>query len=119
MPMNNKQIGTDFEQEIVEKLASMGYWAHFIVPDARGAQPFDIIAVKDGRAYAIDCKTCKANTFSILRLEDNQITAFEKWIRCGNLMPIVAIKHDEQVYIVEYGLLKEKKRIKLNDKYRV
>ena len=50
--MNNKIIGTAFEKEMCELLANRGYWVHFITPDNRGAQPFDIIAVKDGKAFA-------------------------------------------------------------------
>ncbi len=112
--MNNKKLGTDFEQEICAKLANLGYWVHFITPDNRGAQPFDIIAMKGGIAYAVDCKTCVSDTFSISRLEDNQIFAFEKWIRCGGTDPIIAVKHEGEVWPINYSLLKEKRRIKLN-----
>lgn len=111
--MNNKKIGAAFEKRLVDVLAWNGYWAHFIVPDSRGAQPFDVIAVKNGLAYAFDCKTCVANSISIDRLEDNQVAAFEKWLRCGNTMPMVAIEHGGEIYLVEYGVLKERRRIKL------
>ena len=112
---NNKAIGTAFEKEMCDKLAHMGYWVHFLVPDSRGAQPFDIIAVKDGIAHAIDCKTCASSTFNISRLEDNQICAFDKWLRCQNTDPIVVVKHKDQVYPIPYTLLKEKRSIKLDD----
>lgn len=111
--MNNKEIGTSFEEWVCEKLAKLGYWVHFITPDNRGAQPFDIIAVKEGRAQAIDCKTCVANTFNINRLEDNQIMAFEKWIRCGNEMPKVLVEHNEKVYTIFYDILKEKRSVNI------
>ena len=90
---------------------------HFIVPDARGAQPFDIIAVKNGMALAIDCKTCVANSFNISRLEDNQIMAFDRWQKCGNIEPIIAIKHNDQIYKIGYTELKERKSIKLTGEY--
>lgn len=115
--MNNKKLGTAFEKELCELLAQKGYWVHFIVPDNRGAQPFDVIAVKDGIAHAIDCKTCEANIFNISRLEDNQIMAFEKWRRCGNTEPIIAIKHDGKIYAVEYGVIKEQGKVKLEGAY--
>lgn len=105
--MTNKSIGTEFEQEMCEKLAREGWWVHFIVPDARGAQPFDIVAVKNGKAVAIDCKTCVANTISINRLEDNQIMSFEKWLRCGNEMPMIAVKHNDMLYWIRYDDLKK------------
>ena len=115
--MNNKRLGTAFEQEICKVLAHKGYWVHFIVPDIRGAQPFDIIAVRDGKAIAIDCKTCVAGSFNISRLEDNQIMAFEKWMACGNDEPIIMIKHDEKIYQIPYLEIRDKKSVKLSDAY--
>ena len=115
--MNNKRLGTQFEQELCNRLAGKGYWAHFIVPDTRGAQPFDIIAVKAGRAYAIDCKTCVAGTINVSRLEDNQIMAFEKWLACGNEMPFIAVKHDNQIFMIPYNVLKQKGSVKLNERF--
>ena len=116
---SNKKIGTAFEQEMCGILAQKGYWVHFIVPDIRGAQPFDLIAVRNGEALAIDCKTCIANTFSMSRLEFNQIMAFERWQACGNGDPILMVKHDNQVYRIPYSELKEKQSIKLTDDYLI
>ena len=113
--MNNKKKGTAFEKEMCDLLAIKGYWVHFIAPDARGAQPFDIIAVKNGYALAMDCKTCVANTFNISRLEDNQIFAFERWIKCGNEPPMIAVKHGEEIYIISYRELKQERSIRLCD----
>ena len=113
--MNNKQLGTEWEHKVCKYLSGNGYWAHFIVPDARGAQPFDIIAVKDGEAYAIDCKTCVANSFNISRLEDNQISAFDLWLKCENNNPLVAVEHNKHLYWIDYTELKKKKSIKLCD----
>lgn len=113
--MNNKALGNKFEREMVDLLAARGYWAHFIVPDAGGRQPFDIIACKDGVAYAIDCKTCVADKFSIGRLEQNQIFAFEKWLQCGNREPILAVKHNDKVYLIPYRDIKAKKSVKIEN----
>lgn len=113
--MNNKKWGTQWEKEFCKLLAAQGFWAHFITPDERGAQPFDVIAVKAGEAYAYDCKTCAADWFSIDRLEDNQVMAFEKWIRCGNNNPNIAVLHNDKIYLVSYARLKAFGRIKLND----
>ena len=114
--MSNKAIGTQFENEFCDLLSSEGYWVHFIAPDARGAQPFDIIAAKDGKAFAFDCKTCVAKTFTISRLEDNQIMAFELWLRCGNGDPVIAVKHEGKVYLISYSELKEKKSIRIEER---
>lgn len=111
--MNNKTLGTAWERECCEILRTMGYWVHFIVPDSRGAQPFDIIAVKDNKAKAIDCKTSVKAIFSISRLEDNQIYAFDKWLDCGNEMPEIWIKYNDKLYVVYYTELKEKRKVLL------
>lgn len=111
--MNNKKLGNEWEQECCEILKNNGYWVHFITPDSRGAQPFDIIAAKNGIAKAIDCKTCVSDTFSISRLENNQFFAFEKWLECGNSMPEIWVKHNDKLYIVCYQELKEKGKVKL------
>ena len=115
--MTNKRLGNLFERELCGILAQEGYWVHFIVPDARGAQPFDIIAVKDGKALAIDCKTCVAHSFNISRLEDNQIMAFNRWMKCGNPVPIIAVKHNDLIYKIKYNELQERKSIKLTGEY--
>lgn len=116
--MNNKKIGTQFEQEFCNLLAQHGYWVHFITPDRTGSQPFDVIAVRDGKAYAIDCKTCSKPYFGIDRLEDNQILAFERWLACGNSEPLIAIKHDDEVYICRYVLLNYYKSINIHQMWK-
>lgn len=111
--MNNKRLGTEWERQFCKMLADDGYWVHFITPDNRGAQPFDIIAVRNGVAYAYDCKTCVSNTFSISRLEDNQMMAFDKWLACGNSMPHIAVLHNDKTFLLPYDLLKTSGKIKL------
>lgn len=115
--MTNKQIGTEFERDFCELLAKSGFWVHFITPDRRGAQPFDVIAVRNGNAFAIDCKTLtdKRASISISRLEENQIMAFEKWRKCGNRGTWLAIKHGEEVYMLSYTFLKRAKTVKMED----
>ena len=105
--MNNKVLGTQFERKICEFISKMGYWVHFLSPDNRGAQPFDIIAVKNGRAVVGDCKTSSRKLFSISRLEDNQIMAFEKWAACGNEDPILFVLYDGVTYFIPYSDLKK------------
>jgi len=111
--VNNKRLGTAFEREFCELMAAKGWWVHFITPAANGGQPFDVIAVKDGTALAIDCKTSAKSRFSIKRLEPNQITAFEKWIKCGNMMPQVAVKYQDNVYLIPYIRLQREESINL------
>ena len=114
--MNNKKLGMAFERRMVDDLSDRGYWVHFITPDNRGAQPFDIIAVKDGLAVAMDCKTCKDKIFRISRLEDNQIMAFDHWLKCGNANPFIAVEHDDRIIMIDYCELKKKGKIDLEKK---
>ena len=113
--MNNKKLGTEFEREVVKLLSQKGYWVHFITPDARGSQPFDIIASKDNNPIAVDCKTSATKWFNISRLEDNQVTAFELWLNRGNKHAFVFIKYNDKIYCIPYLMLKGLKRINLED----
>lgn len=81
--MNNKSAGTAFEREFAELLAEKGFWVHRL-QDNQNGQPFDIIAVKNGRAYAFDCKDCAGRSFPLSRIEENQRMAMERWEECGN-----------------------------------
>lgn len=71
--------GLEFEKYILAVLQRQGYWAHRLTPDNRGAQPFDIIAVKDDKVYAYDCKviSTKKLRFQFSRIEENQKTAMQ------------------------------------------
>lgn len=115
--MNNKQLGNSFEKRLCTLLNAQRYWVHFLTPDHRGAQPFDIIAVKNEMAVAIECKTLSKTHkyFNVSRLEDNQILAFEKWLSCGNTKAYVAVEYDDLIYMIKYVDLKEKRKIKMED----
>lgn len=112
--MNNKMLGTAFEHEVVKRLSEGGYWVHFISPDARGAQPFDIIAVKGGIAIVGDCKTSSNHIFRIDRLEWNQRMAFDKWLACGNAEPVIFVKYKDKIITIEYSRLLRESRIDLD-----
>ena len=111
--MNNKRLGTQFEREVCDILNRDGWWVHFISPDMKGAQPFDIIACKNARCFAADCKTSKDHIFRMDRLEWNQVLAFDKWIECGNKMPILLVKFEDRIKIVPYLDLKFSGKIDL------
>lgn len=113
--MNNKRLGTAFEKIVVRRLSEACYWVHFIAPDNSGAQPFDIIAVKNGVAIVGDCKTCKDHIFRISRLEDNQIMAFEKWISCGNTEPLIFVEYKTEVKVIGYQDLKQDGKVDLDE----
>ena len=113
--MNNKKLGTEFEREAVTLLSQKGYWVHFITPDSRGSQPFDIIASKDDKPLVADCKTSDKKWFSISRLEENQIMAFELWLKRGNTKAFIFIKYNEEIYQIPYRMLKGLQRINLEE----
>lgn len=100
--MNNKVLGTAFEKELCQILQNKGMWVHFIEPNKAGAQPFDIIAVANNIPIAIDCKTSARAVFPVTRLQDNQIFAFNKWLDCGNEYAVIAVKHEDKIYFVDY-----------------
>lgn len=114
--MNNKRLGTEFERETCDKLSKMGYWVHFISPDpATGKQPFDIIAVVENVAIAIDCKTCVDHIFRLSRAEDNQILAFEKWLMCGNEGAYFLVKHEGKAYLVPFRDIRDNGKVLLEE----
>jgi Holliday junction resolvase len=73
--------GTEFEHLFCDILWKMGYWALNIPRDGRGAQPFDVIALKKKSIMAIDCKACSKDNFPLSRIEDNQWLAFDTIVR--------------------------------------
>ena len=113
MIKNNKKLGTEFEREVVRLLSKQGYWVHFVTPDAKGSQPFDIIASKDNIPIVGDCKTSKNKWFAVTRFEENQLTAFEKWFRTGNKYAFVFIKYNEKVYQIPFRMIAGLKKINL------
>ena len=113
--MSNKQIGTAFERRVCELLKSKGYWVHFLAPDSRGSQPFDIIAVKDGIAAAIECKTLNAEDtyFYASRLEENQRLAFDYWLKCGNSMPLIYVEHGDEIKVIRWDQLRKAEKVRM------
>lgn len=102
--MNNKKIGTEFEQEWIDHLQSLGMWAHFMQPAADGSQPFDVMAIDDKYGYPIvfayDCKTLSGKRFPLDRVEDNQRLAFEALNRKGVGNTFFVVKTKTAIYTI-------------------
>ena len=98
--MSNKKLGNDFETEFCELLAEHGFWVHNLAQNAAG-QPADVIAVKEGEPYLIDCKVCSQGKFTFNRIEENQELAMELWRDCGNGYGLFALKFGNQVFMVD------------------
>ena len=88
--MSNKSNGTAFEKEFAQLLSDNGFWAHCL-QDNQNGQPFDIIAAKNGKVYAFDCKDCSGNNFKLSRMEENQRNAM-----------FVTKFPSEKIFIFEY-----------------
>ena len=115
MADNNKQEGNHFESDFAGLMYDRGFWTHRLTANAAG-QPADIIAVKNGKAYLIDCKVCSGNLFPFSRIEENQQLAMDLWLMRGNTEPQFALRVAERldygipiyrVYMVAYTTLKE------------
>ena len=100
--MTNKKLGSDFEQELCEKLSGYGFWVHSLAMNKAG-QPADIIAVKNKTAYLIDAKVCSSRGFALSRMEENQDLAMELWKECGNGQGWFALKvPTDEIYMIPY-----------------
>lgn len=114
--MSNKKLGNSFETDFCQLLYQHGFWVHNFVQSKDG-QPADVIAVKNGKAYLIDCKVCSNNYFNLGRMEENQINAMTLWEDVGNGNGLFAIRLavDNSILMLTkqecLSLLKEQKQI--------
>lgn len=114
--MSNKKLGNSFETDFCQLLYQHGFWVHNFVQSKDG-QPADVIAVKNGKAYLIDCKVCSNNYFNLGRMEENQISAMTLWEDVGNGNGLFAIRLavDNSILMLTkqecLSLLKEQKQI--------
>ena len=98
--MSNKKLGNSFEAELCEILSEHGFWAHNLAQNSAG-QPADVIAVKDGEAFLIDCKVCSLGKFQYSRIEENQDLSMELWRECNNGIGLFALKFGTAIYMVD------------------
>lgn len=98
--MNNKKKGSSFEKEWATILKKDGYFVH-LTDSKTGAQPFDIIACKNHRAKAYECKTVKGYKFDLKRVENNQYYTIKK--HYDNIPIIFVFKTDSGDYFYKDG----------------
>ena len=91
MTNTNRKDGLSFEQELCDKLAAHGFWAHDMTQGSNG-QPVDVICARNGIAHIIDCKVCADNRFPFSRIETNQRSSILLWEDCGNSTGYFALK---------------------------
>ncbi len=103
--MTNKKLGNDFESQFCEILFQEGFWTHNLAQNQAG-QPADVLAVRNGKAYLIDCKVCVNDTFPFSRIESNQHTAMTLWKQSGNDYGWFALRlNDNSVYMIYHDLM--------------
>lgn len=103
---SNKKVGNDFETKFCEKLFEHGFWTHNLAQNQAG-QPADVIAVKNGRAYLIDCKVCSTTKgFALKRVEDNQKQSMQLWWECGNGEGWFAFLLNDEIFMIPHTIIK-------------
>lgn len=109
--MSNKKLGNSFETELCEILSQHGFWCHNLAQNAAG-QPADVIAVRNGYAYLIDCKVCSTEKgFDLNRVEENQDLAMSLWDECGNGQGWFAMKLPTgKIFMLPHLVIKAWKR---------
>ena len=95
--------GAQFERLFIEHLKDSGYWALRIPCNDRGAQPFDVIAIRGSNILAVDCKVCSQPRFETRRIEDNQRLAFELMQKRTNAWCGFACYHDGNIFMIPFG----------------
>lgn len=99
--MNNRKLGNGFETELCELLFAHGFWVHNLAQNQAG-QPADVMAVRNKRAYLIDCKVCSGKGFPLSRVEENQDSSMTLWNECGNGEGWFAIKIAEKIFMIPH-----------------
>lgn len=108
----NKAAGAGFEREMAQLLHKNGFWVHRFQDNANG-QPCDLIAVRSGRAYLIDCKDCRQGVFPFSRIEENQENAMQAFERAYNEDGLFALRMPDRetdgegggIYMLKYKTL--------------
>nr|DAS23330.1 MAG TPA: hypothetical protein [Herelleviridae sp.] len=108
--MSNKKIGNVFENEFCEILSENGFWVHNFAQNQAG-QPADVIAVRDGGSFLIDCKVCITGRFQLNRIEENQQSAMQHWVDTGNEEAWFALKIENSIVMMRYSDLMSLKTV--------
>ena len=120
--------GREFEKYMVDWLNEKGFWVHRMAESNTGSQPFDIIALRNYKVCAFDCKviSTKRPYFPFSRIEENQKRAFEKMQDCyrGMLLCGFLIYFEDDVYLLDYEIAKKwmeegKKGIALTEGFKI
>lgn len=110
--MTNKELGNTFESFFCNLLFSNGFWVHNLAQNQAG-QPADVIAVRNGKSYLIDCKACTSKGFAFDRIEDNQELAMTMWEERGNGVGWFALRTKyNEIFLLTHHAMHGFERIK-------
>ena len=98
--------GRNGERLLAQDLNEKGFWVKLIPNDARGAQPFDCIAVRKKLVLMLDSKVCGQKRFPMERVEDNQWLAFEKAAKRTCACIGLVCWYNGKFYYIPYSQLK-------------
>ena len=101
----NKKLGNSFEAQFCEMMFEQGFWVHNMAMNQAG-QPADVIAVKNHKAWLIDCKVCSDMTFPLSRIEENQHLSMDLWKDSGNGEGWFALKIGGKVFMIPHFTMK-------------
>lgn len=79
----NKKIGNEYEEKLVQLLASEGWWCHCFAYKPEG-QPCDVVALKNNVPFLVDVKHCAEDRFSFNNIQPNQKNCFKLAYQRGN-----------------------------------
>lgn len=115
MTGSNKSLGNSFEKRFCNALFEKGFWVHNMAQNSSG-QPADVIAVRDGKSYLIDCKVCTGGRFVLSRIEENQHNSMKLWKESGNGTGWFAIEYQGLTFMIDHDTLLEvsEKQMSLN-----
>lgn len=94
--------GAEFERYVVDLFQKNGFWALRIPKNERGAQPFDILAIRGNEVYAVDCKVCQRKSFPLSRIEDNQWMAMDVMTWKTNAKIGFVVYHEGKLFFIPY-----------------
>lgn len=107
MGKKSYDLGKRFEQDLCRYFSKQDYYVIYNEKGVTGSQPCDLVIIKGNIATMIDCKNIENETgmFPISRIEENQYLAYKRFKECGNSNFILAIKNNNNVYFIDFGLL--------------
>lgn len=107
MGLKSQKNGKKFEEELCWWFRKNGFYPEYHEKSISGSQNGDITAIKNNIAFKIEAKNLDNSTgrFPLDRIEQNQTLAYKTYRECGNSNYIIAVKWNNNVYFIDFGIL--------------